>query len=635
MDIGSIIDKIKVNWRLFVSGLMFLALLFKPNVIGIIIPIFLFCIITIFSYKADSTQYRSMLLNKRIISLLFASLFLIVSFFSFINTWKNSRVVNSIFTRLGLNTYGAVVFISFILSVLSLYVLYMLLLHASVKISNRENVFKIDNSCSDIKCVDYKSVIFIFIIAFVTITLCSMSSFIYPFNTWVDSNCFFTVGRSMSDGLTLYKDIYEQKGPLLYVIHMLASYVSRDTFFGVYLFEVLACFFTMFFMYKIIMLFCKKESIILLPILSALIYTLSCFKFGDSAEEFCLPFISYGLYIGCKSVVKDKIISSAEFFLIGITASCVMLIKFTMLGFYFGWIVVPAYMIIKSGKWFNLVKSLLYIVLGVIVVSLPFVIYFAINGAITDFICGYFYNNMFLYGGHYKENILFNICNNIRVAIKRNFALFTLIISSLFTVLHFSKKMVAFVFTTFLGLCFFVYFSIAFSYYTFIFTVYSVFSVVFIYYCFSNKITCQKLLKYKKMLCSTSLVICLGLCLYVSPNAGMIFYDRESLPQYYFKNIIGKFENPTLLNYGFLDGGFYTVCNIVPTYKYFCKLNMKLPEMIFMQDEVVKSGKVDFVVTQNRELKDEDLYKCVAVSAYRDHLEGLKTYRLYQLKSLK
>ena len=51
--------------------------------------------------------------------------------------------------------------------------------------------------------------------AFLTITVCSKSSFLYPLNDWVDVNCFFTVGRGMLHGLVPYRDLYEQKGDLL------------------------------------------------------------------------------------------------------------------------------------------------------------------------------------------------------------------------------------------------------------------------------------------------------------------------------------------------------------------------------------------------------------------------------------
>lgn len=62
---------------------------------------------------------------------------------------------------------------------------------------------------------------------------CTKSSPLYPTNDWVDTNCFFTVGKSMFEGRVPYLDIYEQKGPLLYFLYGLCYLVSPTSFLGV------------------------------------------------------------------------------------------------------------------------------------------------------------------------------------------------------------------------------------------------------------------------------------------------------------------------------------------------------------------------------------------------------------------
>ena len=65
--------------------------------------------------------------------------------------------------------------------------------------------------------------LYAFLIAFLTLMLASKNSFLYPFNDWVDANAFFTVGKSMFHGIVPYKDLFEQKGPLLYFIYGIPS----------------------------------------------------------------------------------------------------------------------------------------------------------------------------------------------------------------------------------------------------------------------------------------------------------------------------------------------------------------------------------------------------------------------------
>ena len=81
----------------------------------------------------------------------------------------------------------------------------------------------------------YTGILFIFIIAFVTLLICTKSSPLYPLNDWVDANTYLTIGRGMLQGKVPYRDLYEQKGPLLYMLHAGAACISDDSFFGVYI----------------------------------------------------------------------------------------------------------------------------------------------------------------------------------------------------------------------------------------------------------------------------------------------------------------------------------------------------------------------------------------------------------------
>ena len=75
-------------------------------------------------------------------------------------------------------------------------------------------------------------IVFLFILALISITICSKSSPLYPLNNWDDANCFYTVGRATLNGQVMYRDIFEQKGPWLYFIYMLASLISGSCFSG-------------------------------------------------------------------------------------------------------------------------------------------------------------------------------------------------------------------------------------------------------------------------------------------------------------------------------------------------------------------------------------------------------------------
>ena len=107
--------------------------------------------------------------------------------------------------------------------------------------------------------ITIKTLVFLFVLCAAVITLCSKCSPIYPFNNWDDTNSFFTVGKAIANGKVVYRDIYEQKGPLLYYLFVLVYRISETTFIGAYIFEIAAAFLFLLLSLKTIHLFTDKK----------------------------------------------------------------------------------------------------------------------------------------------------------------------------------------------------------------------------------------------------------------------------------------------------------------------------------------------------------------------------------------
>ena len=139
--------------------------------------------------------------------------------------------------------------------------------------------------------------LFILLTAVLLMCVVTQSSPLYPLNGWVDSQCFFTVGKSMASGQVLYRDVYEQKGPLLLGLHAAASLVQRDGFLGVWLMQVGAAAVFLAASYKLLRLFGPRWACLeALPFLGAAAYTSVSYVAGDSAEEWCMPLLAVCLY---------------------------------------------------------------------------------------------------------------------------------------------------------------------------------------------------------------------------------------------------------------------------------------------------------------------------------------------------
>ncbi len=473
----------------------------------------------------------------------------------------------------------------------------------------------------------------IFVILFSAIfavTLCSKSSPLYPFNDWGDANCYFTVGKSMLHGLVPYRDSFDHKGPLLHMLHAVAAMISRRTFFGVYLLELVAATFFCFLSFKFMRLLRPNISVIYVPILASAVYSARIFYHGDSAEELCLPLLVYALYVGIKSVRNEQPPTKSECFLIGATSACVLWIKFTMLGFYIGWIFVPAFLLIRERKFGELFRLILWIGCGVVVVTLPILLYFMMNHALMDLFTVYFYNNMFLYANFESDagNVLLkNLAHGFRSVIKNSPIVPAIPFGALMFLrnrkyaecIFFLSCAVAAFLPIYIGGQTHGYYSLAFS------------SFIPVGLAAVDQALHKKLIQRKNPTSGALPVVVASFlfAVFSCSNIYLLAYDRADMPQYKFAEIIEQKPDATLLNYGFLDGGFYTTTGIVPNCKYFCELNMQLEAMILGQAEVVKNGGVDFVVTEGVELKSEFYDRVADATIFYEGRD--RTYYLHRL----
>lgn len=480
---------------------------------------------------------------------------------------------------------------------------------------------------------DFLIFLYCLLAAFIVLTICTKSSFLYPFNDWVDANCFFTVGKSMAEGKVLYRDIYEQKGILLYVLHALAYRISADTFFGVYLLEVLAGALFLFFAYKTVRLHARRGILFWLPWLGALIYTSNSFCHGDSAEELCLPILMACIYISERAFRRGKTLSFWDWFVAGLLGGCVLWIKFNLLGFFLGWALVPLYRTLRDKGFLSALRAVAGVLLGVLVPSVPVLLYFIKNDALSDFWTAYFYNNIFLYSAAQDEgqgvlSLLQMLYRRVRVFISwaYPFAVPAFIGMVWYSLASPAKHRLAPTFAALLLVPLIFSGSLNLMYYWLAFAPFAVYGLMLL--CVLTDRFLQKDFRRVTAALTAVSLVCTGLFAWAfSQNTYLMQYEKADMPQYQFKEIILSVDDPSLLNYGFLDGGFYTVCDLVPECKYFCTLNIPLEDMYETMDAQIAAGTPDFVVTRSTPLVSEN-YICVATA--KMYFEGVDfDYYLY------
>src|SRR5699024_9681788 len=78
-------------------------------------------------------------------------------------------------------------------------------------------------------------ILFLIIIGFFVIG----SSPVFKTNPWVDSNAMLTMGKSMLHGLVPYRDVIDQRGPLLYALFAVGASIKGTSFSGVFFLQLI------------------------------------------------------------------------------------------------------------------------------------------------------------------------------------------------------------------------------------------------------------------------------------------------------------------------------------------------------------------------------------------------------------
>lgn len=183
----------------------------------------------------------------------------------------------------------------------------------------------------------FKNALILLIISFSVLAVFSVSSFLYDINPWSDANIFFTMGRGILHGKKIYVDLFDHKGPLLYLLYSFAALISSDSFFGVYVIEEISFFLFLLYTQKLVNLYSEGHHYILLFLLSVLICTCRAFDFGGgTAEEYILSVFTICLYDALKTIHQDEDFSVRSCILYGIMMWAVFFIKFNLCGFFAG-----------------------------------------------------------------------------------------------------------------------------------------------------------------------------------------------------------------------------------------------------------------------------------------------------------
>lgn len=453
-------------------------------------------------------------------------------------------------------------------------------------------------------------------LAFLFLLICSACSFIFAFNPSVDYNWYETLGRGVVNGKVPYRDLFEHKGPVLYFMYAFFTLLGSTR---------IACFFAevvfgaifLYFCYKLIRkYFGIKASIFMTTLLAFFTFCPGSFSYGGStAEEFALPIIAYMLYVfhGYLENPDANKFKWYQSLIIGLGVGFIFWVKFSIL-------ILPAILLLTwliyglcSKRYKDTLLSLVFMVVGFIIISMPVAIYYLANGAISNLINVYFLINIKSYGSavNWRNTSVIEMFfetwwRGILFILLVAFALLILVLAY-----RKQKRSVLFLVPGIISTIILLCLHNAFYYYYLFLAPY--FCVMLIFFGKVVPLCLEKIFKnhkftftnpFKITFLLVSIIFIFILSLGCSNNSYAYFYNREDYVQFRVADDINNYgiDNPSVYCFNIADYGFYNVLDKMPSEYFYARSYFHpdiFPEMYEAFNAALKSQKFDFVITTN------------------------------------
>ncbi len=457
--------------------------------------------------------------------------------------------------------------------------------------------------------------LFCFGVTFASMFFFSVNSPMYTFNSHCDFQWYLTVGRGLADGKVPYRDLFEQKGPIVYFVFAFASLFPNPSVV-IWLIEIVCLSLFLYFAYRIARKFLSPyTSLAVIPLAMLLLCSFTSGLGATRVEEFCMPIFAYGLLCFLDFLMKSPVVRWRRSLGIGVCLGILFWVKYSMWLFFFVPMVIWVVLNFMRHQFKLVLLNGLIMLGGIALITLPVLLYFIFVDGLSSLWEVYFLTNIFCYTGDIK-----GLTEKQLNAAKWGNIINVFLISPLFLLLYilglvcfviqfWHQKsgwllLVPAIITTFL-----VGFFCGYTYYYLPLFAYALLGVVYVV-----KMIVGVLQKVDVVVCkhwkiclllATLTVFSFMLSVPVVPYVVEMNQSRENYAPLVVADIISEYnqstnKEATLFCYQMADCGFYNAAGIVPNVRFFaknCFTEDSLPEMYQAFDRTISEQYCDFVVT--------------------------------------
>jgi hypothetical protein len=242
-----------------------------------------------------------------------------------------------------------------------------------------------------------------------TILACLITSFLYillfaSLSTPLTEGYFsdYLVNRMVSygwiNGAVPFRDLFDNKGPVLFIIHLLGTILSVGKW-GVYLIESLFLSWTLILLCKIGEIVSNRNWRLIYISIGLTLFSMIPMIGGANNEEYSLPFVLYPLLIAVRHFFGHQKFTWEEAVLSGICFACVSQIRLNNSAIIMGICLAFLYDYVRHKEFIQLGKLIGLFIVGIAIVLIPLIFYFISEGSLYDMI----YDSI-LYNIHYRSN---------------------------------------------------------------------------------------------------------------------------------------------------------------------------------------------------------------------------------------
>lgn len=402
-------------------------------------------------------------------------------------------------------------------------------------------------------------------------------------------------------GMTPYVDFFEHKGPFIFVIQALGCLFTYDRI-GIYIVEVLFFAVSLCGGYKICRLyFNERQSLVMV---FAITLANEVFRSSNLTEEYSMPFLMWSTYFITKyfkSNENGNVDYNVKYaFFNGVSVMACIMIRMTNALPICLLILAGAMDLITKKKWKNIFDCIVSFTLGMLVVLVPFIIWFASKDALYDMFYGTIIHNI-----KYSINandILMN--SGLEYIILFNIEFIITLIACIYAIKKNNKKKFKIIISIICIIGFVFQLSLrAYLHYEYIWL-----PIYVIGYCILAEGFLENrsvAFSIEKIIVESVEIICIGVLLtcFGSMMIREVKTDTQSVIDIendarQINSMIPKESKNKVLAYN-VNSQFYITTNIIPCYKYWiwqdwmCSVNDNMQEEF---KEYIESGRAEYIV---------------------------------------